>query len=152
MTTIPGTPPNRPIPPTPPISEVSPERWRTRVAEVLTRARNRSRLLTDAVDDDELVAQHSPLMSPLVWDLAHIGNQEELWLVRDVGHRAPVRQDIDHLYDAFMHPRAERPALPLLDPAGARSYVREVRDKVLSVLEATATHHDIRPLFDPPPA
>ena len=26
-------------------------------------------------------------MSPLVWDLAHIGSQEELWLVRDVGGR-----------------------------------------------------------------
>jgi iron(II)-dependent oxidoreductase len=101
---------------------------------VLTRARDRSQLLTDAVDDDDLVRQHSPLMSPLVWDLAHVGNQEELWLVRDVGGRAPVRRDIDQLYDAFKHARADRPALPLLGPAGARSYVREVRDKVLDVL------------------
>jgi iron(II)-dependent oxidoreductase len=113
---------------------VSPERWRSHVAEVLTRARDRSQLLTDAVDDDDLVRQHSPLMSPLVWDLAHVGNQEELWLVRDVGGRAPVRRDIDHLYDAFKHPRAERPSLPLLGPAGARTYVREVRDKALDVL------------------
>ena len=57
-------------------------------------------------------------MSPLVWDLAHIGNQEELWLVRDVGAREPVRQDIDELYDAFKHSRADRPSLPLLSPAG----------------------------------
>ena len=62
-------------------------------------------------------------MSPLVWDLAHIGNQEELWLVRDVGGREPVRPDIDELYDAFKHPRADRPALPLLGPAEARAYV-----------------------------
>jgi len=113
----------------------SPGHWRSHVAEVLTRARNRSRLLTDSVDDDDLVRQHSPLMSPLVWDLAHVGNQEELWLVRDVGGRAPVRRDIDELYDAFKHPRAERPALPLLGPAEARRYVSEVRDKVLDVLE-----------------
>jgi iron(II)-dependent oxidoreductase len=120
---------------TPPtVFDLSPERWRSRVEKVLTRARDRSRLLTDAVDDDDLVRQHSPLMSPLVWDLAHIGNQEELWLVRDVGGRAPVRRDIDELYDAFKHARADRPALPLLGPAGARSYVREVRDKVLDVL------------------
>jgi iron(II)-dependent oxidoreductase len=102
---------------------------------VLTRARKRSAELTDAVDDDELVRQHSSLMSPLVWDLAHIGNQEELWLVRDVGGREPVRHDIDHLYDAFQHPRASRPSLPLLGPAEARAYVREVRDKVLDVLD-----------------
>jgi gamma-glutamyl hercynylcysteine S-oxide synthase len=117
-----------------PTTEIVPELWRSQVAEVLTRARDRSRLLTDSVDDDDLVRQHSPLMSPLVWDLAHIGNQEELWLVRDVGGRAPVRRDIDQLYDAFKHTRADRPALPLLGPVGARDYVREVRDKVLDVL------------------
>nr|WP_242613249.1 ergothioneine biosynthesis protein EgtB [Herbihabitans rhizosphaerae] len=110
---------------------------RDHVAAQLTRARERSALLTDAVDDDDLVRQHSKLMSPLVWDLAHIGNQEELWLVRDVGGREPVRRDIDELYDAFQHPRAARPTLPLLGPGEARSYVREVRDKVLDVLERT---------------
>ena len=130
----------------PPTPEISPEQWRSRVEEVLTRARDRSRLLTDAVDDDDLVRQHSPLMSPLVWDLAHVGNQEELWLVRDVGGRAPVRRDIDQLYDAFKHARADRPALPLLGPAGARSYVREVRDKVLDVLEHSPLEG--RPLLD----
>jgi len=118
-----------------PAPDLTPEQWRSRVAEVLTRARDRSQLLTDAVDDDDLVHQHSTLMSPLVWDLAHVGNQEELWLVRDVGGRAPVRQDIDDLYDAFKHPRANRPSLPLLGPAEARHYVREVREKVLDVLD-----------------
>jgi iron(II)-dependent oxidoreductase len=110
---------------------------RSAIAEALERSRRRSTLLTDAVDDDDLVRQHSKLMSPLVWDLAHIGNQEELWLVRDVGGRDPVRQDIDQLYDAFQHPRAERPSLPLLNPAEARAYVREVRDKVFDVLDRT---------------
>ncbi|MBA2559884.1 MAG: DinB family protein, partial [Propionibacteriales bacterium] len=62
------------------VSEQDEEQLRSSVAEALTRARERSSLLTDAVDDDDLVRQHSPLMSPLVWDLAHIGNQEELWL------------------------------------------------------------------------
>ncbi|WEX04533.1 ergothioneine biosynthesis protein EgtB [Rhodococcus sp. RCBS9] len=107
------------------------------VEAVLLRARERSTLLTDCVDDTELVAQHSPLMSPLVWDLAHIGNQEELWLVRDVGGRDPVRSDIDELYDAFKHSRSSRPTLPLLNPAEAREYVRTVRGKVWDVLEAS---------------
>jgi iron(II)-dependent oxidoreductase len=111
------------------------EALREHVAAQLRLARDRSVTLTDAVDDDDLVRQHSKLMSPLVWDLAHIGNQEELWLVRDVGGREPVREDIDNLYDAFQHPRANRPALPLLNPAEARGYVREVRNKVLDVLE-----------------
>src|SRR3954468_4001760 len=110
---------------------------RDRVARELERTRARSAGLTEAVDEDDLVRQDSPLMSPLVWDLAHIGNQEELWLVRDVGGREPVRADIDELYDAFQHPRSDRPALPLLPPAEADGYVGTVRDKVLDVLAGT---------------
>jgi iron(II)-dependent oxidoreductase len=115
----------------------SEEELRTRVAELLTDARARSAVLTDAVDEADLMAQHSPLMSPLVWDLAHIGSQEELWLVRDVGGRAPLRPEIDGLYDAFQHARASRVDLPLLSPAEARVYVAEVRDKALDTLERT---------------
>ncbi len=91
--------------------------------------------LTDCVDDTDLVRQHSRLMSPLVWDLAHIGNQEELWLLRGIGGREPMHPEIDPLYDAFEHPRADRPALPLLPPTEARAYVGEVRGRVLDLLE-----------------
>ena len=83
------------------------EDLRTEIAARLDRARRRTALLTDAVDDGDLVRQHSRLMSPLVWDLAHIGNQEELWLLRDVGGREPMLPEaVDRLYDAFQHPRA----------------------------------------------
>nr|WP_250558311.1 ergothioneine biosynthesis protein EgtB [Pseudonocardia lacus] len=110
---------------------------RTRVAELLAASRARSTALTDAVDEADLLAQHSPLMSPLVWDLAHIGSQEELWLVRDVGGREPLRPEIDGLYDAFQHSRASRVALPLLTPPEARAYVAEVREKALDALHAS---------------
>ncbi|MFI6071889.1 ergothioneine biosynthesis protein EgtB [Actinoplanes sp. NPDC051343] len=111
------------------------DRLRDHVAGELSRARERTALLTEAVDDGDLIRQHSPLMSPLVWDLAHVGNQEELWLVRDVGGREPVRRDIDELYDAFKHARRDRPELPLLGPDEARRYVATVRDKVFDVLD-----------------
>ncbi|GAA0559331.1 ergothioneine biosynthesis protein EgtB [Paractinoplanes ferrugineus] len=114
---------------------VETNRLRDLVATELGRARDRTTLLTEAVDEGDLVRQHSPLMSPLVWDLAHVGNQEELWLVRDVGGREPVRHDIDELYDAFKHARRDRTRLPLLNPDEARRYVATVRDKVLDVLD-----------------
>jgi hypothetical protein len=106
-----------------------------RIAGLLTWARQRTRGLTDCVTDDDLIRQHSPLMSPLVWDLAHVANQEELWLLREVAGRDPMHPEIDSLYDAFEHPRAERPTLPLMLPAEARSYAHEVRGRVLDVLE-----------------
>ena len=118
-----------------PFRELGEEGMRTHAAAALTRSRSRTEALTDAVDDAELMRQHSKLMSPLVWDLAHIGSQEELWLVRDVGGREPVRPDIDDLYDAFTHARADRPSLPLLTPAEARVYVSEVRRKAFDVLD-----------------
>ncbi|MFI1564342.1 ergothioneine biosynthesis protein EgtB [Streptomyces sp. NPDC020490] len=113
---------------------------RERTLLTLTTARARTTLLTGCVDEPDLTAQHSPLMSPLVWDLAHIGNQEELWLLRAVAGREAMRPEIDSLYDAFEHPRSERPRLPLLPPAEARAYAAEVRGRVLDVLENADFH------------
>jgi gamma-glutamyl hercynylcysteine S-oxide synthase len=111
------------------------EALREKIAAELIAARDRTTLLTSAVGDDDLTRQHSPLMSPLVWDLAHIANQEELWLLREVGGRTPLHPEIDPLYDAFEHPRAERPSLPILPPAEARAYGHEVRGPVMDLLE-----------------
>src|SRR6202046_2643358 len=113
------------------------ESLRELIGRELTGARERTSLLTDCVDEADLVRQHSPLMSPLVWDLAHIANQEELWLLREVGGREPLHPEIDPLYDAFEHPRAERPTLPLLGPDEARGYGHEVRGRVLDLIERT---------------
>ncbi|MER5550516.1 ergothioneine biosynthesis protein EgtB [Streptomyces sp. NPDC002793] len=126
--------------------ELDAEALRGRALAALLAARERTALLTDSVDDHELTAQHSPLMSPLVWDLAHIGNQEELWLLRAVGGREAVRPEIDGLYDAFEHPRASRPSLPLLAPAEARTYAADVRGRALDVLGDTPLHGEGRPL------
>ena len=123
------------------LQEFTDDRIKDRIVADLSRARARTQLLTDALDDTELARQHSRLMSPLVWDLAHIGNQEELWLLRDVGGREPILPEtVDQLYDAFQHPRADRPSLPLLDPQSSRSYIGEVRTRVIDVLERTPLH------------
>jgi iron(II)-dependent oxidoreductase len=111
------------------------EALRELIARELTGARERTSLLTDCVDEADLVRQHSPLMSPLVWDLAHIANQEEVWLLREVGGREPLHPEIDPLYDAFEHPRSERPTLPLLPPEQARAYGLQVRGRVLDLLD-----------------
>ncbi|MEU7040916.1 ergothioneine biosynthesis protein EgtB [Streptomyces varsoviensis] len=126
--------------------ELDPGPLRERAVAALTAARERTRALTGCVEDRELTAQHSPLMSPLVWDLAHIGNQEELWLLRAVGGQRALRPEIDSVYDAFEHPRAERPALPLLPPAEARGYVADVRERALDVLARAPLHG--RPLVE----
>ena len=79
-------------------------------------------------------------MSPLVWDLAHIGQQEELWLLRGGDPRRPglLPPPVEGLYDAFEHSRASRVELPLLSPERARSYCRTVRSAALDALDALA--------------
>ena len=106
------------------------------LARELERSRSRSLGLTTGVlDDAELTAQHSRLMSPLVWDLAHVGNYEELWLLRATSGAPSLRPEIDPLYDAFEHPRATRPSLPLLNPAESLDYLDLVRRQVLDTLD-----------------
>ena len=91
-----------------------------RVAAELEAARARTTALLEPFSDDQLTQQVSPLMSPLVWDLAHIGHFEELWISRRLGGAAPIHPNADDTYDAFAHVREERPSLELLDPRAAR--------------------------------
>jgi iron(II)-dependent oxidoreductase len=109
------------------------------IARGLDRARRRTLQLTD-FDATELTRQHSPLMSPLVWDLAHIGQQEDLWLLRsgDAAAQGVLPAKIERLYDAFEHPRSSRVTLPLLAPAEARSFIADVRGRVSDRLERAA--------------
>jgi gamma-glutamyl hercynylcysteine S-oxide synthase len=104
------------------------------LAGALEHARARTDALLEPLSDNELTRQVSPLQSPLVWDLAHIGHFEELWLLRRVGGRPPVAAEHDEVYDAFAHARDERSELPLLSPAAARAYVHDVREAVLELL------------------
>ncbi|WP_375477683.1 ergothioneine biosynthesis protein EgtB [uncultured Jatrophihabitans sp.] len=105
------------------------------IARGLEAARARTSGLTQ-FGDGELTMQHSPLMSPLVWDLAHIGQQEDLWLLRGgvAAAQGQLPAAIERLYDAFENPRASRAALPLLSPGQARAFLADVRGRVLDAL------------------
>ncbi len=96
---------------------------RTAVAAELDSARHATTMLLAPFDDEELATQWSPLQSPLVWDLAHIGHFEDLWIGQRIGGLPPLLDEGEELYDAFMHERSGRGELPLLRPDAARDYV-----------------------------
>jgi iron(II)-dependent oxidoreductase len=112
------------------------------IVNSLTEARRRTLGLLDPIDEPVQRSQVSELMSPLCWDLAHIGHFEELWLVRELTGATPTVERYDDVYDAFKHPRRDRPSLPILDPAAARAFDAEVRRRVLDILACTALDHD----------
>jgi iron(II)-dependent oxidoreductase len=104
--------------------------------DALETARARTLRLTDC-DEPELTAQHSALMSPLVWDLAHVGQQEEYWLLQvgDGSYEPVFAPRIAALYDAFEYARPVRVRLPLLTPAESRRALADVRGRVVDLLE-----------------
>jgi iron(II)-dependent oxidoreductase len=108
----------------------------------MEQARRRTLALIDGISAADLERVHSPLMSPLVWDLGHIAAFEDLWLVHRLGRRPLLRADLAEVYDAFETPRAERGTLPILDTEDALAYMREVREQAL------ATLRDIGPSYE----
>jgi gamma-glutamyl hercynylcysteine S-oxide synthase len=115
-------------------AEVSSES-KAAIAEALSEARERTFALVEQLDDEQLNTVYSPLLSPLAWDLGHIANFEELWLVQTVGGREPLHGDLGRFYDAIENPRKVRGELPILRDAELRSYMAEVRERALDVLD-----------------
>ena len=107
----------------------------TALADRLREARERTFSLVEGLGDDDVHRQHTALMSPLVWDLAHIAAYEDLWLCHRHGGQPLLRSDLAAMYDAFETPRVRRGSLPLLDRLQAVEYLAEVRARALDVLD-----------------
>jgi gamma-glutamyl hercynylcysteine S-oxide synthase len=105
------------------------------IADRLAEARRRTYELIEPLDDEQLNRVYSPILSPLAWDLGHIANFEELWLVQTIGGREPLNGELGRFYDAIENPRKTRGELPILRDADLRSYLADVRERTLEVLD-----------------
>jgi len=105
------------------------------IVERLKEGRKRTRFLLKEVSKAELVRQHDPVMSPLIWDYGHVGNYEELWLLQKAHGKILSKRELYDMYDASLHPREERPSLKLLDRKDADLYLDAARKAVLETLE-----------------
>ncbi|HZL54514.1 MAG TPA: ergothioneine biosynthesis protein EgtB [Solirubrobacteraceae bacterium] len=99
----------------------------------LQEARAQTLALVAGVSDADLERVHSPLMSPLVWDLGHIAAFEDLWLAHRRGGEPLLREDLAEIYDAFETPRSGRGELDYLRRAAAERYLEEVRERVCAL-------------------
>jgi len=100
----------------------------------LAEARERTLILVEPLSEEQLNTVYSPILSPLAWDLGHIANFEELWLVQTVGGREPMEGDLGRLYDAIENPRMVRNELLILRGDELRAYMAGVRERTLEVL------------------
>jgi iron(II)-dependent oxidoreductase len=112
------------------------------IVERLGEVRARTLELIKPLDDEQLNRVYSPILSPLAWDLGHIANFEELWLVQTIGGREPLHGELGRFYDAIENPRKTRGQLPILRDAELRAYLADVRQRTLEVLDGVGLDPD----------
>ncbi len=105
------------------------------VLAALTATRRRTLELIAHLSTTDMERVLSPIMSPLVWDLAHIAAYEDLWLAHRHASLELLRPELAELYDAFETPRRKRGEIELLDTAQARAYMDEVSERSAAVIE-----------------
>jgi iron(II)-dependent oxidoreductase len=116
------------------------------LAGQLLDARTRTLLLVSPVPEEELMAQHNKLMSPIVWDLGHIAHFEELWLIRNL--EGPVEfGEMPGMFNPFENPRSVRGKLALPRLAPSLDNMAETRQRVLAHLENGGAPREDDPLL-----
>ena len=101
----------------------------------LERIRERTLSLVAGLDWEVLREQHVSILSPMVWDLGHIANFEELWLCQRIGGVSALHADYAEMFDAVINPRPTRKDLLLPVARQLREYMSDVRSLTLEILE-----------------
>ncbi|MFQ5614693.1 MAG: DinB family protein, partial [Anaerolineae bacterium] len=126
------------------------------LAHQLQDARKRELELLADLSDDQLLGPRLRIIEPPIWELGHIGWFQERWILRNLDGAAPLRNDVDLLYDSYNIPNAERWGLTFptrqetLDYISAvlerclhRLAVRELTDEELYFFRLALYHEDM---------
>src|SRR3954462_12573651 len=104
------------------------------IVEAMAAVRRRTLDLVGHLPAADLERQVDQIMSPLVWDLAHIAAYEDLWLVHRFAGAPLLRPDLAARYDAFETPRSVRGEIEILDTAGAWADLPDLRERALQTM------------------
>ena len=110
-----------------PMTDLDREAIRRRLEDV----RERTLALVAPLDWPLLRRQHVPILSPMVWDLGHLGIFEETWLLRRVAGEGWLRPEYGRMFDPVVNPRPARAALPLPARGELFGYLSDVRERAL---------------------
>jgi iron(II)-dependent oxidoreductase len=105
-----------------------------RVEERLEQVRERTLSLISGVPWVTLRQQLIPILSPMVWDLGHIGDFEDIWINQRLGGSPPLETKYSEMFDAVENPRPTRASLPLPSGEELFRYLSGVRERTLENL------------------
>ena len=105
------------------------------IADLLAEARARTLELVGRVSEEDLLRQHDPLMSPIIWDLGHIAHFEEVWLLEKLAGGAGGTEGLRGIYNPFETARADRGTLRLPTLEECLEFMAAVRRSVLDRLQ-----------------
>ena len=106
---------------------------RDAIIDGLARVRQRTLDIVSPLSDAGIRMQHSPIMSPVIWDLGHIAEFEDLWLVQRL-EEVSSESALADAYDAMRTPRSARGDLDLPDRGATLDRLFRVRERAVARL------------------
>jgi len=108
-----------------------------RLRELLVDAHQRTRLLTQNLDDRSAVVPMLAIVNPPIWELGHVAWFQEFWLHRGGNSDTPsMRPDADRWYDSARVAHDTRWSLDLPDIAATRKYLDAVLEQSMTLLDS----------------
>src|ERR1700709_1295680 len=110
---------------------------------VMGEVRARTLKLVSHLDDAQLEAVHSSIMSPLAWDLGHVAAYEDLWLNHRLAGRELPRPRLREVHHPVRAPAAGRRDLEFLVGEDLRDYLAGVRERALEAPVEDGELHEL---------
>ncbi len=98
-------------------------------------ARARTLALTQDLDAQQLMGPRLPTVNPLRWEIGHAAYFYEYWVLRQHLGEAPVRPDVDQLFDSITIAHDTRWDLPLPPLEETLAYMDAVKQRMRHHLE-----------------
>ncbi|MCB1800216.1 MAG: SUMF1/EgtB/PvdO family nonheme iron enzyme [Gammaproteobacteria bacterium] len=104
------------------------------IAAQLRDAHQRTMALIAGLDREQMMGPMLATVNPLLWEIGHAAYFYEYWVLRQhLGH-APLRADVDALYDSISIAHDDRWSLPLPGLQTTLDYIEAVEDAVVKAL------------------
>lgn len=118
------------------ITEIALTQTARELAAVLCDARRRELELFADLSDDQLLGPRMRIIEPPIWEIGHVGWFQERWILRNLDHAAPLRDDADSLYDSFNIPNARRWDLGFPSREETLAYIQAVLEGCIRRLQS----------------